>query len=176
MEDELEMMLEAFSEKLVEQQVGRPKTVLAVLAVLTLLILPGALNLSVKPSTEAILPGDDPVVESLDSLRGKFYGDTTYVVFKSEDVRDPELFKSMERIQNRLEKSENVYTTRSAAEMAQKKYGYIPEDREKLENAKYGSTVSEDYRTALISVRADTQAKSSEIKKLHDEIQTAIDL
>jgi len=34
MEDELEMMLEAFSEKLVEQQVGRPKTVLAVLAVL----------------------------------------------------------------------------------------------------------------------------------------------
>jgi|AntDeeMinimDraft_5_1070356.scaffolds.fasta_scaffold00052_10 hypothetical protein len=176
MEDELEMMLEAFSEKLVEQQVGRPKTVLAVLAVLTLLILPGALNLSVKPSTEAILPGDDPVVESLDSLRGKFYGDTTYVVFKSEDVRDPELFKSMERIQNRLEKSENVYTTRSAAEMAQNKYGYIPEDREKLENAKYGSTVSEDYRTALISVRADTQAKSSEIKKLHDEIQTAIDL
>jgi hypothetical protein len=111
-------------------------------------------------------------VESLDTLRAKFYGDTTYIVFKSDDVRDPGLMKSMVRIQNRIEKEENVYSTRSAADPVLREYSYIPEEDEKLENLRYGSSVSPDYETAVIAVRTDTQASSGEIRKLYNSIQT----
>ena len=65
------MIIEHLASRVVEFQVERPESVLVAMFILTALVLPGSLNLEVKPSTEAILPEDDPTVESLDTLRAK---------------------------------------------------------------------------------------------------------
>ncbi|MFB6292042.1 MAG: MMPL family transporter [Candidatus Nanohaloarchaea archaeon] len=168
------MIIEELAERLVEFQAENPVKTLLILLAATVFIMPGALKMEIKPSTEAVLPQDDPVVESLDSLRAKFYGDTTYVVFKATDVRDAELLKDMERIGNRLEKMENVRGTQSPADLLKRRYGRVPEDPDTLESFDYRGTVSDNYRTAVMSVRTDTQANSAEIKKLNRQIETAI--
>ena len=169
------MIIEELASRLVEVQVERPKAVLLILAILTAFVLPGALNLEVKPSTEAILPEDDSTVESLDTLRAKFSGDTSYIVFESDqDVRNSQLLEEMQRIGNRVEKAENVRSVQSPASMLERRYGEIPDERDRLENFDYGSMVSENYRTGLMAVRADTQANSDEIQKLYDDIHTAV--
>jgi predicted RND superfamily exporter protein len=168
------MIIEEMASRLVGLQVEKPYRVLAAIGLMTALVIPGALNLEVKPSTEAILPGDDPAVESLDTLRAKYYGDTTYIVFESDtDVRNTELLQDMQRIGERLERSENVRSVESPATALERKYGRIPEDPERLESD-YGSMVSENYRTAVMAVRSDTQANSGEIQKLYDDIHTTV--
>ena len=168
------MIIEEMASRLVGLQVEKPYRVLAVIGLVTALVIPGSLNLEVKPSTEAILPGDDPAVESLDTLRAKYYGDTTYIVFESDtDSRNTELLQDMQRIGERLERSENVRSVESPATALERRYGRIPEDPERLES-NYGSMVSENYRTAVMAVRSDTQANSGEIQKLYDDIHTAV--
>ena len=169
------MIIEELASRLVEFQVERPKAMLLIITLLTAIVLPGAANLEVKPSTEAILPSDDPTVESLDTLRAKFSGDTTYIVFESEnDVLNSELLKEMQRIGERIERAENVHSTESPASMLIRRYGEVPEDRDKLEEFDYRSMISENYRTGLIAVRTDTQANSDEIQKLYNDIHTAV--
>ena len=166
------MIVEELSARLVDIQAGSPWRVLGVLAVLTVLVVPGALNLEVKPSTEAILPGDDPAVESLDSLRAEFYGDTTHVVVQQGDVRKQEVLERLERVENRVEKLENVRSVTSPASMFSQD---IPADRDELVEKDYRGTVSNDFDTALVSVRADTQANPSEIDKLHSSLSRIVE-
>ena len=173
MEARFLILVERIASGLVEIQSEDPVKVLTIMSILTLAVVPGMLQLEIKPSTEAILPSDDNVVESLDTLRAKFGGDTTYIVFHDDDVRTPEMFRSMIRIQNRLERSENVISTQSPADIALSKNGRIPDDPETLQSYDYGNLVTANYGTALISVRADTQANSAEIQKLYDDIHTA---
>lgn len=169
------MIIEELASRIVEYQIENPYKVLMFMGVLTAIVLPGALNLEVKPSTEAILPADDPTVESLDTLRAKFSGDTTYIVFESKtDVRNTELMEDIHRIENRIQKSENVHSTQSPASMLKQRYGNIPEDQERLEEFDYRSMVSDSRRTALVAVRADTQANSGEIQKLYDDIHSVV--
>ena len=169
------MIIEELASRLVEYQVEDPKKVLIVMSLLTAVVVPGALNLEVKPSTEAILPEDDSTVESLDTLRAKFSGDTTYIVFEADrDIRNTELLEEMHSIENRVQRSENVHSTESPASMLIQRYGQIPDDRNRLEEFNYRSTVSENYRTGLIAVRADTQANSDEIRKLYNDIHTTV--
>lgn len=169
------MIIEHLASKLVEYQIENPGKVLLLTGLMTALVIPGALNLEVKPSTEAILPEDDPAVESLDTLRAKFSGDTTYIVFESDtDVRNTELLTEMQRVQNRVEKSENVYSTESPASMLINEYGKIPEGRQQLEQFDYRSMISENHRTGIIAVRADTQANPDEIRKLYNDIHRSV--
>lgn len=170
------MIIEEIAAWTVEIQSESPYKVLMILGLLTAMVLPGAMMLDIKPSTEAILPADDPVVESLDTLRAKFAGDTTYLLISTErDISSSETFEAMLRVQNRVESSENVVSSTSPASMLNRRYGEIPDNSDALEQFDYGSMVTEDRRTAVIAIRADTQASSSEIRKLHEDIQQAAD-
>jgi len=165
------MIIESLAEELVDIQIDNPYKVLGLIGLLTVLILPGALQVQIKPSTEAILPQDDPVVESLDSLRAEFAGDTTHVVIHDRrDVRTEETMRKMLRIQNRVETSENILGSTSPASMLKDRYGEIPETQSRLRQFNYRGTISSNHRTAVISFRADTQAKSEEIRNLYNKV------
>lgn len=170
------MILEKKASQLVEYQIENPYRVLVLLGFLTVLVVPGALNLEVKPSTEAILPEDDPTVESMDNLRAKFGGDTTYIVFeRDQDVRENEFLEKVDRASKNIMLSENVLNYQSPATLLKQEYGRIPEDKEKLENFSYGGLVSDDYRTALVSISADTQADSEEIRGLYNDVHSSLE-
>lgn len=164
------MKLEDLAEALVTTQLRRPVTVIAILVVVTLALIPGMLNLTVKPSTEAILPTDDPAVENLDTLRSKFYGDTTYIVFKARDVRNQELLTSLHRINDRLTAHEDIRSTQSPASQALQEHDSIP-DETRLKQVDYGAYLSDDYSTGVMAVQADTQAQAPSIRSVHDHVQ-----
>lgn len=168
------MGLRRISDKIVDLQIESPTKVLAVLGLLTILVIPGMIHLQVKPSTEAVLPSEDPAVKSLDSLRANFYGDNTYIVFSSDNIQDPELMDSIRKIQNRLETHENVYGSYSSADILIQRYGEIPDNPEKLEEVDYGPTMGDNYQNAVIEIRTDTQSDSAEIRKLNNQLKTDI--
>lgn len=168
------MIIEKSASKLVEIQVEHPVKVILGLLLVTGLILPGALQMQIKPSTEAVLPEDDNSVQSLDDLRSKFYGDSTLIVFESGDVRNVELMKDVERIENRLIRKENIRQVNSPVDIVKMRYGEIPESKDKLNQIDYGETVSDNYGTMVVTVSADTQANSDEIQKLNKDINQAL--
>ena len=172
--EELQLNLETLAERLVELQAERPLQVLGVLAVLTVLIVPGALQMEVKPSTEAVLPRDNEEVEALDSLRAKYFGDSTYLVFRETDVRNTELMQDVATLENRISRLENVRSVQSPVDILERRYGEIPETHEKLK-IDYPGMVSDDAGTMVVTVRADTQANSDEIRKLHDQIEASLE-
>lgn len=169
------MIVENLATKLVEYQIENPYRVLGALLLLTVMIVPGATQMEIKPSTEAVLPQEDPVVESLSTLRGKYYGDTTYMVFRTDDVRNNELLETMQKMENRIEVLENVHSVESPASMLERRFDRIPEDRETLENFNYRGTVSDNYKSATTSIRVDTQANPDEIRKLNSKLEQQIE-
>ncbi|MDY6771301.1 MAG: MMPL family transporter [Candidatus Nanohaloarchaea archaeon] len=163
-------MIEPLARQLVRLQTAKPFHVLAALGLVTALLVPGILQLQIRPSTEAILPEDDPVVESLDTLRAKFSGDSTYILVRdSHDIRRHDFMEKLQRIENRLIRLENVAGVTSPASILEQQYGRIPEQKERL-SIDYRGLATDDYRTAVITVRADTQADASEIRQLHNQI------
>lgn len=168
------MTLEDIAEQLVNRQLEQPVTVIVIVAAITLALIPGILQLTVKPSTEAILPEDDPAVQSLDTLRTKFNGDTTYIVFESQDVRNQQLLTNLDRVGNRLDDHEDIAGTRSPASVALRQHSRIPGEAE-LEQLEYGSLVSTDYSTGVMAVQADTQARAPSIRSVHDHITRVMD-
>lgn len=169
------MIVEKYSSRLVEYQVENPFKILGLVALVTVLIVPGALQMDIKPSTEAVLPQDEESVQALDDLRAKFHGDSTLIVFKEDDVRNKQLMEDIKSISGRLENEENIAGVASPVPMLEREYGEIPESEEKLENFDYGDFVSDNYRILVVNVRADTQANSAEIQKLHDDIEQALE-
>jgi predicted RND superfamily exporter protein len=169
------MIIEKSAIRMVEIQVEHPIKVMIGLLLVTALILPGALHTEIKPSTEAVLPEDDNSVQALDDLRSKFYGDSTLIVFESEDVRTVELMKDVERIENRLVRKENIKQVNSPVDIVKMRYGEIPDSKDKLNQVDYRETVSQDYGTMVVTVSADTQANSDEIQKLNDDINQALE-
>lgn len=168
------MNLEDIAERIVTLQLSAPLGVLGSVLLLTFLLLPGIFQLNIKPSTEAILPADDPSVQSLYTLRTKFYGDTTYIVFESQDVRNQYVLSSLQRITNRLTTHEDVATVRSPATPVLAQYDDIPGEAA-LERIDYDALVSDDYSTGVMAVQTDTQARAPSIRSVHDHITTVFE-
>jgi len=167
------MNIERLAEKLVDAQFKRPWMIIGIFLLLTAAIIPGALNIEVKPSTEAILPEDNPDVRTLDSLRAKYSGDITHIVLRSGDMARKDYFESMLRAGNRIEKFQNVRMVDSPASRLVRKYGELPGNQE-IEEYEYGSLMSDDRTTAVMMVRLDTQARSGEIEEFRSRLDTVV--
>lgn len=163
-------MIEKLSERLANVQINQPKTILAIIVGITVLLVPGMMNLEVKPSTEAILPADDEVVQSLDTLRNKFSGDTTYIVYEAGDVRKQQIMENIVRVGNRLKTHPDINRVDSAAHQILREKGEIP-DEPALEQRRYDNYISEDYTLGIMAVSGDTQADASTIRSVHDFIE-----
>ncbi|MEF8849103.1 MAG: hypothetical protein V5A68_08250, partial [Candidatus Thermoplasmatota archaeon] len=113
------MDLRSFSRLLVE----RPKTVLLVFTIATALIGTQATNLYMESDFSSFLPEDEPTIELYQKIVEEFeVGPTIIVYVESEDIRDPEVLKEMDRLSERINPYENdegkqdgVITARSVA-------------------------------------------------------------
>ena len=113
------MDLRSFSRLLVK----RPKTVLLVFTIATALIGTQATNLYMESDFSSFLPEDEPTIELYQKIVEEFeVGPTIIVYVESEDIRDPEVLKEMDRLSERINPYENdegkqdgVITARSLA-------------------------------------------------------------
>jgi predicted RND superfamily exporter protein len=164
-------MMEGIARRLTEHQIERPWAFLVAMIVLSTVIAPGAMNIDIKPSTEDILPADDPAVERLDTLRSEFRGDTTYIVIEADDVRRPSVLAYMERLESLIEREENVGSVRSPLDRLDERPSDLQEAERVIES---GPLVSDGFTMATMAVTADTQADAFEIESFVTALQQDI--
>jgi hypothetical protein len=114
--------------------VERPRAVILVYAIITILIGYQATNIYMESNLSTFLPADDPTVQLWNKMDEEFQIGTTIIIYvESDDIRDPEVLKEMDRVassplvnkyENDKGKHDGIFSARSLAQ-------YI-----KLENAK----------------------------------------
>ncbi|MDG6218741.1 MAG: MMPL family transporter [Candidatus Thermoplasmatota archaeon] len=114
--------------------VERPRTVILVYTIITIIIGFQATNIYMESDLTTFLPEDDPTVQLWSKLDEEFQIGTTIIIYvEADDIRQPEVLREMDRVTssplvNKYEhdkgKHDGIYSVRSLAQ-------YI-----KLENAK----------------------------------------
>ena len=114
--------------------VERPRTVIVLYTIFTLIIASQATNIYMQSDLSSFLPKDDPTVQLWEKMDDEFQiGSTIIIYVEADDIRDPEVLKEMDRVtsspyvnkyENDKGKHDGIFSARSLAE-------YI-----KIENAK----------------------------------------
>ena len=114
--------------------VERPRTVLLLYTIFTLIIASQATNIYMQSDLSSFLPKDDPTVQLWEKMDDEFQiGSTIIIYVEADDIRDPEVLKEMDRVisspyvnkyENDKGKHDGIFSARSLSE-------YI-----KIENAK----------------------------------------
>jgi uncharacterized protein len=114
--------------------VERPRAVILVYTIITILVAYQATNIYIESDLTSFLPKDDPTVQLWDRIDEEFQIGTTIIIYvEADDIRDPEVLKEMDRVassplvnkyENDKGKHDGIFSARSLAQ-------YI-----KLENAK----------------------------------------
>ncbi|AFK22015.1 hydrophobe/amphiphile efflux-3 (HAE3) family transporter [Pyrococcus sp. ST04] len=138
----------------------------------------GLTKVTTEVRLEKMIPMDLPEIKALMDIRSEFGGqDEVYVLIKAEDVRDPTLVRSILRFEREVKADSyinNVFEAESIADEVLKKYGYIPQDKEKIAEAlKDSSLISSDYSMTIIKFKGNfmgvTQSEFNKIMEYFEE-------
>jgi len=110
--------------------VQRPRTVILVFTIITLLIGSQATNIYMESNLATFLPPDDPTTQLWMKIDKEFQiGSTIIIYVEADDIRDPEVLKEMDRVSsspkvNKFESDEGkldgIYSVRSLASYIKK--------------------------------------------------------
>ena len=175
-------MLEETAERIVKLQVKYPKIVLLIIAFITILLIPGILKVKIEPSLEKVLPEDLPVIKTMNDMRNQFGADMVYIVLEPDyaaDIREPEILKYIDTLQEKLIKNENILEVSSIASIVKEKDGFIPDSKRKIESIlnedlRTFKLTNRDYSLTFLQLRTDTGANANLIKKLKFDIKDDI--
>ncbi|UCD37347.1 MAG: MMPL family transporter [Fidelibacterota bacterium] len=173
----------------------RPRTVLVTAGLVVVVACIGVYMVRVEVNIINFFKPTTPIRQSMEFLDEHFYG-TLNFAFKTEgDLKEPEVLKGMQRIQQQLEQEPTVGNTVSLANIIAKlhravmddsaQYEIIPDSREKVANLltlysmsgdpdDFSSLVDYDYRTGLISATVKMSA-TEELLGMVDRVRDFID-
>ena len=110
--------------------VKRPRTVLLIYVIITLILGSQATNIYMESNLTSFLPSDDPTVQLWIKMDKEFQlGSTIIIYVEADDIRDPEVLKEMDRVTssaklNKFESDEGkldgIYSVRSLASYIKK--------------------------------------------------------
>lgn len=140
-----------------------PKTFLGAIFLITLLFGYGLTQVTTEVRLEKMIPEGVPEIEVMKDVRYEFGGqDEVDILVKADDVRDPAIVRDIYRFERSIEADSyynNVFEANSIADIVMQKYGYMPEDREKikeaLEEAQGQNLVSDDYSMTIIQFKGN---------------------
>jgi len=170
-------MLEEALEKLALFQVRRYREIVLASILFTLVMALFASQIRFEHDISDMLPEDfEPflVWEDVSYELGGFSTNFVIVTFQSEygDVRDPELLKSLERLEKKLMEEAEIFEVLSFSDLVREIYGEIPEDKELIvrlsEIGVSQGMISRDYRTAILVFKGDVP---KEREKRRDFVQ-----
>ncbi|NJE05477.1 MFS transporter [Thermococcus sp. M36] len=141
----------------------KPVAFLGGVFLITLVFTYGVTQVTTEVRLEKFVPEGMPEIEALMDIRTEFGGqDELYVLVRADDVRDPAVVRGMYLFENQVKADSyynGVFDSQSIADVVKRKYGYIPQDREKIKEALSGYTgmrlVSSDYSIATITFKGD---------------------
>ncbi|MBL7056540.1 MMPL family transporter, partial [Candidatus Woesearchaeota archaeon] len=130
---------------LASMQVAKPKTILLVFFVLTVLIVPGMTQLWMDTSNDNWIPPNDPVMAAMDEISSKFGGlDSQNFLLQItpdadkksvKDLRDPRVMRKLAELDKAMEKHQDVSSFRTPADILMAaNNGKVPQDIEQIKN------------------------------------------
>jgi hypothetical protein len=140
---------------------GHPKTTLLAVSLMTIVFLYGLTQVTTEVRLEKMIPEGIPEIEAMKDVRYEFGGqDQVNLIVKADDVRDPSVVRAIYRFEQEIladSHYNNVFETNSIADVVVRKYGYIPEDKEKIKEAikEGGAPVNDDYSMTLIQLKGN---------------------
>ncbi|ASJ10639.1 MFS transporter [Thermococcus sp. P6] len=149
----------------------RPTGFLGVVLILTLIFAYGTTLVTTEVRLEKLAPKGVPEIEAIGEITNTFGGqDELYIMVRGEDVRDPGVIRGIYRFENEL-KADSYYNgiteTESIADEVYDRYGYLPADREKINEALEGSNlISRDYSTTYITLKGSFGGSPDEFRRI----------
>ena len=140
---------------------NHPKTTLTVVFMLTLVFLYGLTQVTTEVRLEKMIPEGIPEIEAMKDVRYEFGGqDEVDLIVSADDVRDPAIVRDIYRFEQEIladSHYNNVFETNSIADIVAQKYGYIPEDKERIKDAikESSAPISGDYSMTLIQLKGN---------------------
>ncbi|MBC7094084.1 hydrophobe/amphiphile efflux-3 (HAE3) family transporter [Thermococcus sp.] len=140
---------------------NHPKTILTVVFILTLVFLYGLTQVTTEVRLEKMIPEGIPEIEAMKDVRYEFGGqDEVDLIVSADDVRDPAIVRDIYRFEQEIladSHYNNVFETNSIADIVVQKYGYIPEDKERIKDIikESSAPISGDYSMTLIQVKGN---------------------
>ena len=178
--------LEEFGRQLAEAEMRFPKRFLWAILIITIIMIPGILQMKIEPSLEKVLPQDLEVLKKMNFMRDQFGADMVYVFYSTDntkyiDIRQPEILKQIEASNEKILTEKNVLTINSITAMVREyNNNVMPEDydrvKEIFDEAKTNgdprlSLVNYDYSTLIVEIKTNTGANAGAIKELVDTIR-----
>ncbi|CAB50583.1 hydrophobe/amphiphile efflux-3 (HAE3) family transporter [Pyrococcus abyssi] len=157
-----------------------PWTALLIALIISGVSLYGASKITTEVRLEKMIPTDLPEIQALSDIRSEFGGqDEVTILIKADDVRDPTLVRDILRFEREIKADSyinNVFETQSIADVVIQKYGYIPQDKEKISEAIEGSSlVSSDYSMTIIKLKGNFMGVTqSEFNRIMEYFERAI--
>ncbi|MFA4640876.1 hydrophobe/amphiphile efflux-3 (HAE3) family transporter [Pyrococcus kukulkanii] len=155
-----------------------PWTALLIALIISGVSFYGLSKVTTEVRLEKMIPMDLPEIQALLDIRSEFGGqDEVYVLIRADDVRDPTLIRSILRFEREIKADSyinNVFSAESIADEVLQKYGYIPQDKEKINEALEGSSlISSDYSMTIVKFKGNfmgvTQSEFNRIMEYFEE-------
>jgi len=139
---------------------NHPKRYLIIVAILTLVFTYGATQITTEVRMDKMLPQGIPEIQAINDVINEFGGmDEVDVIVQANDVRDPDIVRDIYRFEESILADSyynNAFESQSIADVVIKKYGYIPEDKEKIAEALEDSNlITDDYSMTLLKFKGN---------------------
>ena len=182
--------LEEIGKKLGELEFKYPKRFLWSIFFITLLMIPGLLQIKIEPSLEKVLPQDLEVLKQMNYMRDQFGADMIYAFTdiknsQFSDIRDPQILKQIEATNNKIIHEKNILFINSITDMVRDyNDGIIPEDYQRVKdtfeeakkiNDPRLSLVNHDYTIIITEIKTNTGASGPTIQQVVGDIQNDLD-
>lgn len=183
--------LEYIGKKLGEAEVKYPKKFLWGILIVTLLMIPGLLQMNIEPSLEKVLPQDLDVLKKMNEMRDQFGADMIYVIYENKnsmvvDMLNYDVLMEVIALEEKIALEKNILMVNSFAQMIRDyNGGVIPNDELKIKEIYLQAKSMGDTRANLINfdrtillteVKSNTGASASDIKQVVDDIRKNIEL
>ena len=146
---------------------NHPKTYLTAVILLTLLFTYGITQITTEVRMDKMLPEGIPEIQAINDVNNEFGGmDEVDVIIQADDVRNPVIVRDIYRFEKSVLADSyynNVFEGDSIADTVIKDYGYIPEDKKKINKALEDSNlVTDDYSMTLVRFKGNFMGTSQE--------------
>ncbi|AIF69964.1 MFS transporter [Palaeococcus pacificus DY20341] len=163
-----------------------PMQFLGVALLISLITAYGVTQVTTEVRLEKMIPEGIPEIEVMKDVRYEFGGqDEVDVIITAEDVRDPSVVRAIHRFEKQIIADSyynNVFESNSIADIVINKYGYIPDDKEKIKEAleeyQGQGMVNDDYSMTIVQFKGNFMGVRQEqfreiMRYFEEEVQNA---
>lgn len=177
-------MMDKILEKLAEKELERPKLILSLFIIFTLVISTGFVLIQTETNEESQLPEDIKAIVALNRIRDELGagGQSAVLIFRLDsedpqgikDIRDRGVLECMDLIKKQLEDDEFLRGARSPADLVDLDQSQEEINIELEKNPASGDFITKDKRVAIMTLSIVSETSDEDRNSLNSEIREVV--